>query len=79
MLAPRAAQATRRGCGPAGTLALVKAPEPDAGYEAVDPSKKSEWLLIDPDHRDRFGHAGDTVIPGAGACYGAVIRPLGGG
>lgn len=45
----------------------MKAPEPDAGYEAVDPSKKSEWLLIDPDHRDRFGHEGDTVIPGAGA------------
>ena len=46
-------------------LALVKSPEPDAGYEAVGPHD-SEWLFIDTDHRDRFGHEGATVIPGAG-------------
>ena len=28
--------------------------------------KASEWLFIDPDHRDRFGHEGATVIPGSG-------------
>jgi hypothetical protein len=26
--------------------------------------KNSEWLLIDPQRRDRFGHEGDTIIPG---------------
>ena len=44
---------------------LVKSPEPDDGYEAVG-GKASEWLFIDPDHRDRFGHEGATVIPGSG-------------
>jgi hypothetical protein len=26
--------------------------------------KNSEWLLIDPERRDRFGHEGETIIPG---------------
>jgi hypothetical protein len=43
-------------------MALVKAPEPgDTSYEMPHPSKKSEWLFIDPQFRDRFGHEGDTV------------------
>jgi len=46
-------------------MALVKSPGPDDGYEAVG-SHDSEWLFIDSDHRDRFGHEGATVIPGSG-------------
>ena len=34
--------------------------EPGAGYEAYDLSKGSEWLFIDPQRRDRFGHEGDS-------------------
>jgi hypothetical protein len=26
--------------------------------------KRSEWLFIDPNRKDRFGHEGDTIIPG---------------
>ena len=31
---------------------LVKSPSEEDGYEAVG-DKDSEWLFIDPDHRDR--------------------------
>lgn len=46
-------------------MALVKSPAPEDGYEAVG-GHDSEWLFIDSDHRDRFGHEGATVIPGSG-------------
>ena len=51
-------------------MALVKSPGPDDGYEAVG-SHESEWLFIDSDHRDRFGHEGATVIPGSGTDWAA--------
>lgn len=47
-------------------LALVASPPRDGGYSAVDPEKETEWLLIDPQRTERFGHAGETIIPGAG-------------
>lgn len=47
-------------------LVLVASPSKDASYSAVDPEKETEWLLIDPQRVDRFGHAGETIIPGAG-------------
>ena len=47
-------------------LVLVASPSEDEGYFAVDPDKQTEWLLIDPQRTERFGHAGETIIPGAG-------------
>ena len=36
----------------------------------------SEWLFVDPhDYRDRFRHAGNTIIPGAGRKWRHVHRP----
>lgn len=32
--------------------------------QTFDGGKKSEWLFIDPQRIDRFGHEGDTIIPG---------------
>ena len=36
--------------------------------------KKSEWVIIDSSGRDRFGHEGETVIPGAGARWQHLHR-----
>lgn len=43
---------------------MVDPPE-DAPYDVVG-SSSNEWLLIDPTHRDRFGHQGRTFVPGSG-------------
>ena len=37
----------------------------DAAYETVG-GRKTEWLLINNEGHDVFGHEGDTVIPGSG-------------
>ena len=55
------------------TMALVASPGEGAGYEAIG-TEKSEWLFIDPHHRDRFGHEGATVIPGAGTSWQHLHR-----
>lgn len=55
-------------------LALVASPDEDDDYNAVDPEKASEWLFIDPDRADRFGHPGDTIIPGAGRKWSHLHR-----
>ena len=44
------------------------------GYEMVHPEKTSEWLFIDPSFKDRFGHEGGTVIPGAGTKWTHLHR-----
>jgi hypothetical protein len=50
-------------------MGLVSAPAEDMGEEVnyeVHGGKASEWLLINTESHDVFGHEGDTVIPGAG-------------
>jgi hypothetical protein len=56
-------------------IALVDAPEDPAaaGYSAVG-GKSSEWIIIDGNGRDRFGHEGATVIPGAGTRWQHLHR-----
>jgi hypothetical protein len=56
-------------------IALVDSPADPAaaGYTAVG-GKSSEWVIIDSSGRDRFGHAGETVIPGAGAKWQHLHR-----
>ena len=52
------------------------APAPSAsGRAAVDPELDDEWVLIDSDGGDRFGHAGDTIIPGAGTKWKHLRGP----
>ena len=55
-------------------LVLVASPSKDDGYTAVDPDKETEWLLIDPQRVERFGHAGETIIPGAGKKWSHLHR-----
>ena len=56
-------------------MALVKCDEETAEkYECTDTSKGSEWLIIDPARKDRFGHEGDTIIPGAGTRWKHLHR-----
>ena len=55
-------------------MMLVSAPGDGASYELVDRTKATEWLLLDPQHRTRFGHAGDTVIPAAGTKWQHLFR-----
>jgi len=56
-------------------MALVKCDEETAEkYECTDTSKNSEWLIIDPARKDRFGHEGDTIIPGAGTRWKHLHR-----
>ncbi len=55
-------------------LVLVASPSGEDGYSAVDPAKETEWLLIDPQRTARFGHAGDTIIPGAGLKWSHLHR-----
>lgn len=50
-------------------LVLASAPKKDASGEApytTKGGKEEEWLFLDPDNFSRFGHVGDTWIPGAG-------------
>ena len=59
-------------------MALVKCDEATtAKYECSDPSKQSEWLFIDTARADRFGHEGDTIIPGAGTRWKHLHRGAG--
>eukprot|EP00960_Hanusia_phi_P059899 764321-Hanusia_phi.AAC.5 len=44
-----------------------------ATYQTVG-GKRSEWLFIDPERRDRFGHAGETIIPGSGTSWQHLHR-----
>ena len=37
--------------------------------------KETEWVFIDQSGKDRFEHAGDTVIPGAGDSWSHSHRP----
>ena len=53
-------------------LALADAPV-DKPYGAYG-GASSEWLLIDPELRDRFGHRGETIIPGSGDRYESSIH-----
>ena len=46
---------------------------PAPGYEAYG-GKETEWLFVDSQGKDRFGHAGDTIIPGAGTSWGHLHR-----
>eukprot|EP01048_Picozoa_sp_COSAG05_P001160 COSAG05_NODE_38_length_27626_cov_78.614306_3_plen_354_part_00 len=58
-------------------MALVAAPEEGAGYPKnyqVVGGKSSEWILVDPERRDRFGTEGATVIPGAGTNWEHLHR-----
>eukprot|EP01048_Picozoa_sp_COSAG05_P007723 COSAG05_NODE_553_length_8711_cov_165.199257_5_plen_492_part_00 len=58
-------------------------PDPGTGWEmmlAESPEdggvggKSTEWLIVDASHKDRFGHVGDTIIPGAGTSWEFVHR-----
>ena len=55
-------------------LVLVASPSEEDGYAAVDPKKETEWLLIDPQRTERFGHPGETIIPGAGLKWSHLHR-----
>jgi hypothetical protein len=50
----------------------------EAGPGAVG-GLATEWLLVDPSRRERFGHKGETIIPGAGAKWQHLHRAAGGG
>ena len=58
-------------------LALVKAPEPGAGFEAYDPFKGSEWLFIDPHRplRQRGRHALGPPAPHEPPTPAPAVRP----
>ena len=59
-------------------IALVDKPDggaAGAGYAAVG-GLSSEWVIIDSHGNDRFGHPGETVIPGAGTKWQHVHRGL---
>lgn len=38
----------------------------------------NEWLLIDDERKDRFGHLGETIIPGSGDRWGHLDSRWGG-
>ena len=44
-----------------------------AQYETVG-GKETEWLFCDDEQQDRFGHVGNTVIPGAGPKWSHLHR-----
>jgi hypothetical protein len=54
-------------------MGLAMGAEDGANYETFG-GKGSEWLIIDSQLHDRFGHLGDTVIPGAGAAWEHLHR-----
>lgn len=45
----------------------------NAAYETVG-GGRNEWLLVDAAGTARFGHPGETVIPGAGTRWGHLHR-----
>eukprot|EP00501_MAST-03F_sp_TOSAG23-6_P002279 GSMAST32.ASY1.ANO1.2380.1 assembled CDS len=54
-------------------MGLVESPEIDSGIKRVG-SEKTEWVFIDNLGRDRFGHEGATIIPGAGTRWEYLDR-----
>ena len=58
-------------------MGLALAPTADNGqpapYETAG-GKGTEWLFCDDEKVDRFGHVGDTVIPGAGPKWAHLHR-----
>ena len=54
-------------------MGLAMGAEDGASYETFG-GKGSEWLIIDSQLHDRFGHVGETVIPGAGAAWEHLHR-----
>ncbi|KAH8049854.1 hypothetical protein JL720_15528 [Aureococcus anophagefferens] len=44
---------------------VVDGPRGPEGYGAVG-RKSTEWMFVDKKGHDKFGHAGETIIPGAG-------------
>ena len=51
---------------------MIEPPE-DSPYEVVG-SKRSEWLLLDAEYNDRFGHEGRTLVPGSGTRWSHLHR-----
>jgi tetratricopeptide (TPR) repeat protein len=49
-------------------MGLVGAPDGNMVPKPYEPvgGKSTEWVIIDEQGNDRFGHVGETVIPGAG-------------
>ena len=52
------------------TMGLARPPE---GYGAVG-RKSTEWMFVDKKGHDKFGHAGETIIPGAGDSWSHAKR-----
>jgi hypothetical protein len=50
-------------------MGLADGPGDDKPYRAYG-DKKSEWVMVDTEHKDRFGHVGETIIPGSGDRWG---------
>jgi len=57
-------------------MGLVNKPE-DGRYEVVG-HHDSEWVLIDDKFQDRFGHEGNTILPGSGTRWQHVHRNMDG-
>ncbi|KAH8079174.1 hypothetical protein JL720_9436 [Aureococcus anophagefferens] len=51
-------------------MVLARPPE---GYGAVG-RKSTEWMFVDKKGHDKFGHAGETIIPGAGDSWSHAER-----
>jgi tetratricopeptide (TPR) repeat protein len=58
-------------------MALVDKPSPEKGYGPYG-GGSNEWLIIDSNGKDRFGHVGDTIIPGSGDRWGHLDSRYGG-
>ena len=54
-------------------LTLAKGAAEGASYTTTG-SKNTEWLIIDKEKHDRFGHEGATVICGAGTKWSFLHR-----
>ena len=52
------------------SMVLARPPE---GYGAVG-RKSTEWMFVDKKGHDKFGHAGETIIPGAGDSWSHAKR-----
>jgi hypothetical protein len=53
---------------------MVLAQPQDGATHEITGGKASEWLIIDDNDVDRFGHEGETVIPGAGTRWSFLHR-----
>ena len=54
---------------------MLSSPAEDSTEGTVG-GKATEWLIIDDNNVDRFGHEGETVIPGAGTRWSFLHREL---